>query len=221
MTTKQVPVYERLTKANDFIADENSRRFNEFNVYVCGLISSPGAGKTTLLERTIEKLQARGFSCAVLVGDIATTRDAERLHKFNIPAMQLTTGGGCHLEAQQVSRAIEDLDLEKIDYLFIENVGNLVCPSSYVLGEDIRVVMLSVPEGDDKVEKYPTTFRRADVVMLNKIDLLQHLPFDRDKVLREMRTLNSEAVVLELSAANGDGLEQWLDLLEKNKAAKG
>ena len=217
MTTTEVPVFERILKANDYIAEGNRKLFNEKKVFTSGIIASPGAGKTALLERTVEKLLEQRLRPAVLVGDIATTRDAERMMKYNIPAIQLTTGGACHLEAQQVHEAIQTLDLDEIDYLFIENVGNLICPSSYILGEHLRIVMLSVPEGDDKVEKYMSTFRRAELVILNKIDLLDSLEFDIQKVKQEARSLNPNVEWLEMSCRSGEGIDAWIELLEQKR----
>jgi len=217
LTKTEVPVFERILKANDYIAQGNRKLFDEKKVFVSGLIGSPGAGKTALLESTVPILLKRGLQPAVLVGDIATTRDAERIKKFNIPSIQLTTGGACHLEAQQIHEAVQTLDLDNIDYLFIENVGNLVCPSSYDLGEHLRVVMLSVPEGDDKVEKYMPTFRRAQLVILNKIDLLASLDFEVAKVKQEARALQPNVEWLELSCKSGEGMEAWIDLLEQKR----
>jgi hydrogenase nickel incorporation protein HypB len=214
LTTTEVPVFERILKANDYIAEENQKLFNEKHVFVCGIIGSPGTGKTALLERTVPILKEKGQHTAVLVGDIATTRDAERLKKFNIPSIQLTTGGACHLEAQQVHEAVKALNLDEIDFLFIENVGNLICPSSYDLGEHLRIVMLSVPEGDDKVEKYMSTFRRAQLVILNKIDLLNSLEFDVEKVKQEAKALQPNVEWMELSCKSGEGIETWIKLLE-------
>lgn len=217
MATTEVQVFERILKANDYIAEGNQKLFDEKNVFVCGIIGSPGTGKTALLERTVAVLQEKGLRTAVLVGDIATTRDAERLKKFNIPSIQLTTGGACHLEAQQVHEAVQSLNLDEIDYLFIENVGNLICPASYDLGEHMRIVMLSVPEGDDKVEKYMSTFRRAQLVMLNKIDLLSSLDFDIEKVKKEAKALQPAVEWLQVSCKSGEGIESWIELLETKR----
>lgn len=219
MPIKQIPVYERILKANDFIAEENRRLFVQKKVCVISLMSSPGAGKTSLLERTAERLLEKKLRMAVLVGDLATTRDAERLSKYPIPAVQLTTGGACHLEAQQIAQAVKDMDLDGLDFLFIENVGNLVCPASYDLGESSRVVMLSVPEGDDKPQKYPTAFRRSQLLILNKIDLLPYLSYDVGKVFAEATALNPRLQTLSLSCTSGEGLDGWIEYLEAQRVA--
>ena len=213
-----VILYEKILKVNDYLANENSHLFGEHNVLAVGVLGSPGAGKTTLVEKSIESLLAVNVRPAVLVGDLATTRDAERIQKFGIPCAQLTTSGACHLEAQQIGEALRNLKLSEIDVLFIENVGNLVCPTAYHLGERIRTVILSVPEGDDKVEKYPATFKKADCIVLNKIDYLQIQPFDVEKVRGEAKTLNPEAVWFQVSCVTGEGIEEWIRYLLDLKA---
>ena len=218
----QIPIYEGVLKAQHHLATENQKLFKKFNVFVVGLMGSPGAGKTSILEKTIPALQKIGKKTAVLVGDIATTRDAERVSKFNIPCAQLTTGGACHLEAQIIAKAVQDFDLSGIDFLFIENVGNLVCPASYPLGEHIRAIVLSVTEGDDKVEKYPATFQKAQCVIMNKMDFLHMQPYNQSKVIDELISLNKDINIFNTSCANGDGIDKWVTFLlelKKNGAA--
>ncbi len=215
MPVRQVQVYEKILKANDYVAQQNRQLFDRAKVTVVGLLGGPGSGKTSLLERTLEKLSGEGQKAAVLVGDLATARDAERLGRFEVEAVQLTTGGACHLEAQQVHEALQGMDLEDLDFLFIENVGNLVCPASYDLGEHARVVLLSVPEGDDKVAKYPSIVRRAQALVLNKIDLLGAMDFDEGRVWNDAKVLNPDMRFLRLSCRTGEGLDAWLAYLDE------
>ena len=205
---KKITVVESVLKANDAVARENRRRLNAAGVRALNLMSAPGSGKTALLERTLPALaQAR---CAVLVGDIQTTRDAERLSAVAAQVVQINTGTGCHLTAAQVADGLEQLDLADTAYLFIENVGNMVCPAAFDLGEHHRVALLSAPEGDDKVAKYPTLFQPADVILLTKADLYGVLEFHSHKVYEDLARLNTRAPVLELSARSGQGLDRWL-----------
>ncbi len=215
MATRKVPVYEKILKANDYVAQQNRRLFDANGVTVVGLVGGPGSGKTSLLERTLESFARDGLRAAVLVGDLATARDAERLGRFDIEAVQLTTGGACHLEAQQVHEALSEVSLQDIDFLFIENVGNLVCPASYDLGEHVRAVVLSVAEGDDKVAKYPTIVRGAQALVLNKIDLLSSMEFDEDRIRKDLNGVNPAARLIRLSCRTGDGLEEWIEYLQE------
>jgi hydrogenase nickel incorporation protein HypB len=177
------------------------------------LISSPGAGKTTLLERTIAELKEQ-YRLGVLEGDIATTRDADRVGKLGVPVVQLLTGGACHLEAPLVERGLGELDLTALDLLFIENVGNIACPAEFDLGETAKVGILSITEGHDKPGKYPLLFHEVRALVLNKIDLLPHTDFDRDAFLRDFRKLNARAPVFEVSCRTGEGLGAWIHWLE-------
>ncbi len=186
---------------------------------VLNLISSPGSGKTTLLEATVARLKDR-FRLAVLEGDVATERDADRIRALGVPAHQILTGGACHLEARLVQKNLEAADFGELDILFIENVGNLICPTSYDLGEDFKVALLSVTEGDDKPFKYPGIFSRAEVTVVTKADLLPHLPFDLDAVREQVGTLNPRGTFLVTSATSGEGLDAWCALLEERLAAK-
>lgn len=209
----KVDLYEKILKVNDYLAEKNRELFAAENVTAIGLLGSPGAGKTALVERTVAELKNRGIRPAVLVGDLATTRDAERIEPYDIPCAQLTTDGACHLEAQQISQAVADFDLKNLDILIIENVGNLVCPSTYPLGEEFRAVVLSIPEGDDKIEKYPSTFIKTNGIIINKMDLYQPGAYDLEKARRDARTLNRDAAWFELSCATGEGIDAWVDFL--------
>lgn len=207
-----VEVREKVLKQNDLLARELRHRFHEAHVRVVSLVSSPGAGKTTLLEKTLAALNSR-LHAAALVGDLATENDALRLRRSGAPVKQITTGTVCHLDASMVSRGLEEWDLNRLDILFIENVGNLVCPSSYDLGEDMRVVLLSATEGEDKPLKYPTIFNTADVAVLTKIDLADAAEFDRDAANRNIQQVRPGMPVIEVSAKNGSGMEQWFESL--------
>jgi hydrogenase nickel incorporation protein HypB len=215
----KIKVVESVLKANDAVAADNRRRLEAAGVLGLNMMSAPGSGKTTLLEQTIPAL-APERRCAVLVGDLQTTRDAERLGRTEAPVTQINTGRGCHLSATQVSEGLGTLALKGLDYLFIENVGNMVCPAAHDLGEHLRVVLLSVPEGDDKVAKYPTLFQPADVILLTKTDLIGIVDFDSAKVYEDISRLNARAPLIELSARNGQGVERWLDWLRERQAER-
>ena len=212
METTVLPVGQSLKAKNAALAQENRTRFQAKGLLVLNVLSSPGAGKTALLERTLTDLagQVRG---AVIVGDLATDNDARRLRRSGAPAVQITTGTICHLEAAMVARACEQLDLDALDLLIIENVGNLVCPATYDLGESLRVVLFSVTEGEDKPLKYPTMFKVADVVLISKSDLAEPTGFDRPAALENIRRMAPQAQVLELSARTGQGLPAWYEFL--------
>lgn len=214
----KVQVVRNVLKANDAVAAANRRLLGEARLLALNLMSSPGSGKTTLLEKTIPML---GSACrsAVLVGDLQTTRDAERLSDIAAEVIQINTGTGCHLSATQVAEALAGLDLGKTGFLFIENVGNMVCPADFDLGEHRKVVLLSVPEGDDKVAKYYTLFQRADVVLLTKVELLGILDFRLDRVRDDLAKLNTRAPFIQLSAKTGQGMDQWIAWLHQQRAA--
>ena len=214
----KINVVKNVLAANDQAAEDNRRRLDAAGVRAVNIISAPGSGKTSLLEKTLPAIAA-DLPAAVIVGDLQTTRDAERLAAVDAPATQVNTEGGCHLSADQVARALETLDLNSLKLLFIENIGNMVCPTSFDLGEHARVGMLSVPEGDDKVAKYPTLFQPADVIVLNKIDLLDVLDYDLDRVLADIARLNTRAPVLQLSTKTGAGMDAWLDWLGEQAPA--
>jgi hydrogenase nickel incorporation protein HypB len=208
-----VEVRRNILKQNDLVARELRQRFREAGVFVASLVSSPGAGKTTLLERTLTLLGER-FRVAALVGDLATENDAARLARSRAPVRQITTGTVCHLEAAMVQRALEGWSLDDLDFLFVENVGNLVCPASYDLGESLRFVIVSVTEGEDKPLKYPTIFNTADVAVLSKIDLAEAVGFDREAALQSVQAVRPGMRTIALSARTGEGMNDYLALLE-------
>ena len=217
----EVNVREKVLAANASAARGLRASFRESGTLVVNLISSPGSGKTTLLEATARALRDR-LRLGGLDGDIATDRDAQRLRDAGIPARQILTGGACHLDARQIETALaeEGERLSGLDVLLIENVGNLICPTSYDLGEDFKVALLSVTEGDDKPFKYPAIFARAAVTVLTKADLLPHVDFDLDAVVSQIAALNPSARVLVVSARTGEGMDAWYALLEEARARK-
>lgn len=217
---ERVEVKQNVLKENDRIAGELRDALATRRVLCLNLISSPGAGKTSILEGTLEALRATPIRAAVLTGDIQTERDADRLRRYGFPALQITTGGTCHLDASMVQRALPGLSLDDLDVLFVENVGNLVCPASYDLGEDAKVVVLSVAEGDDKPLKYPGIFRRARLMLLHKIDLLPHTRFSRDAAVTDARRVNPDIEVLETSCLAEPGLGAWIRWIERRLEEK-
>jgi hydrogenase nickel incorporation protein HypB len=198
-------------------ARANRERFDRAGVYVLTVMSGPGAGKTTLLEKTAEALKSR-LRLAIVTGDLETRRDADRLGRHGIPALQINTGGACHIEAHQIARACDSLELGRLDVLIIENVGNLVCPAEFELGEHDRAMLLSCAEGHDKPGKYPLMFRQSRAMLLNKTDLLPYTDFDVGAAVADARALNPELEVLELSARTGAGLEEWFSWIERRRA---
>lgn len=212
-STRLVEVRQHVLKQNDVAARSLRQRFHEAGVYVVSLVSSPGAGKTAFLEKTLGLLRGR-CRVAALVGDLATDNDAQRLARAQVPIRQITTGTVCHLEAEMIRQALEGWELAELDLLFIENVGNLVCPASYDLGESLRLVLLSVTEGEDKPLKYPTIFNTADVAVMTKIDLAEAVEFDRASAHRSIQSVRPGMQVFELSAKTGTGMEEWLRFLE-------
>jgi hydrogenase nickel incorporation protein HypB len=211
-----VEVREGILKKNDVLARELRGRFDAAGVLVASLVSSPGAGKTTLLQKTLERLAGRR-RVGVLVGDLATDNDARRLGGTGARVRQITTGTVCHLEAQMIASALEeeDWELESLDLLFLENVGNLVCPSSYDLGEHVRVVLLSVTEGEDKPLKYPTIFNTSDLAIVTKTDLTDAVEFDRDAARHNIHEVRPGLEILEVSAKTGAGMDAWLTRLDE------
>ncbi len=209
-----VEVRQNVLKQNDVLARSLRQRFEAAGVYVVSLVSSPGAGKTTLLEQTLTQLRASGCRVAALVGDLATENDAARLARSQAPVKQIITGTVCHLDADMVERALDGWELEGLDCLFIENVGNMVCPSSYDLGENLRIVLMSVTEGEDKPLKYPTIFNTADVALLTKMDLAAAVEFDLRAAHDSIQSVRPGMQVLELSAKTGEGLDEYLRFLE-------
>ncbi len=201
-----------MLSGNDRLAEQNRGVLKNLNVLALNVVSSPGAGKTTLLQKTLNELKGR-LRAAVIVGDLATDNDAERLRTTGAPVVQITTGTLCHLEAGMVAKAMKQLDLRGLDLLIIENVGNLVCPASFDLGEAVRVVLHSVAEGEDKPLKYPPMFHSADVVVVTKTDMAVVAGFDRELALKNIRQASPRAKIFELSARTGDGVAAWCDSL--------
>jgi hydrogenase nickel incorporation protein HypB len=216
---KTLSVRERVLAENDRLAQELRTAFARQGTLVLNLISSPGSGKTTLLEATTKALREK-LRLAALEGDIATERDAERLRLLHIPAHQILTGGACHLDARQIHTALESVNLGTPDILFIENVGNLICPTSYDLGEDVKIALLSVTEGADKPFKYPAIFARAAATVITKADLLPHVDFALEEVCAQIRSLNPEGEILVTSAKKDPGINTWLNYLQTKLQAK-
>ncbi len=217
-TTRLVEVRQHVLKQNDMAARALRVRFREAGVYVVSLVSSPGAGKTAFLERTLTDLGKR-HRVAALVGDLATDNDARRLARSGAPVKQITTGTVCHLEADMVSAALEGWRIEDLDFLFVENVGNLVCPATFDLGEDLRAVLFSVTEGEDKPLKYPTIFNTADVAVITKTDLAAVVEFDAAAARQSIEAVRPGMDVFELSAKSGAGMDSWLAFLRSRRSA--
>jgi hydrogenase nickel incorporation protein HypB len=221
----EVKILQDVLKANDAIARDNAEKFAGEKVFALNMMSSPGSGKTSILETTLEKMR-KELRIAVIEGDIATTMDSERLIRFDIPVIQITTesfGNACHLDANMVGKAYAGLPPKPCDLLFVENVGNLVCPAGFKLGTERNVVVLSVTEGEDKPHKYPVIFRTADCVLINKVDLLPYLDFNLERVREALLAINPKLIVISLSAKTGEGFDAWLDWLRegvKNKKAR-
>jgi len=208
----KVKVVTRILEANDRIADENRKRFKEAGVYVVNLMGAPGAGKTTLLERTISALKPH-LKIGVIEGDIVGSDDAERISALDVPVVQINTGGACHLDANMISEVLSELPLKDLDLLIIENVGNLVCPAEFKVGEDMKMMVLSVAEGHDKPLKYPLMFRESSALVLNKIDLLPYMNTDMNKVRNDSLALNPKLKIFEVSCSTGAGIEAWAQWL--------
>lgn len=204
----KVKVATRILEANDRIAVENRKLFDESNVYVINLMSAPGAGKTSLIERTIKEVYKK-FKIGVIEGDIAGTDDAQRIESLGIPVIQINTGSACHLDANMINEAIVDLPLKDIDLLIVENVGNLVCPAEFKVGENMKVMILSVTEGDDKPLKYPLMFQESSALILNKIDLLPYTNANIEKIKKDSLSLNPSLKIFEVSCKTGEGIVEW------------
>jgi hydrogenase nickel incorporation protein HypB len=209
----KVKVITRILEANDRIAAENRKLFNKAGVYVINLMSAPGAGKTSLIERTITELH-RKLRIGVIEGDIAGTGDAQRIEKLGIPVIQINTGSACHLDANMINEAIVDLPLKDLDLLIVENVGNLVCPAEFKVGEDMKVMILSITEGDDKPLKYPLMFQESSALILNKIDLLPYTNADLEKIKKDSLSLNPNLKIFEVSCKTGQGIAEWTEWLQ-------
>lgn len=215
----KVKVFTNILKANESIAQRNREIFNKNNVYTINLMSSPGSGKTCLLERTLESLKDE-LRIAVIEGDLQTAKDAQRIERYNIPVVQINTEGACHLDANMVDSVLESFNFKEIDLFVIENVGNLVCPASFELGEDDKVVMVSIPEGDDKPIKYPVMFRKAKVLLVNKIDLLPYTNFNMAKIKEDALNINPNLKIFEISCQTREGLENWFIWLKEQVSKK-
>ena len=218
---KQIEVQKDILSANETIALENRQLFIQKGIFVLNLMSSPGAGKTTLLERTIELLKDT-LNLGVIEGDIATTYDAERISSHGIPVTQINTGGACHLESNMIKTALNEFNLDNLDLLIIENVGNLVCPAEFNLGEDAKVMVLSVTEGEDKPLKYPLMFRLAKALIINKVDLLPYINCSTEKIIEDVTSLNPDLSIFETSCTKMTGLDAWKAWLDEelNKKKK-
>lgn len=212
----RIPLERKVLNENDRLAAALRDRFQRSGTFCLNMISSPGSGKTMLLERTLETMDP-ACRVAVLTGDIQTDNDARRLARFGFPVRQITTGGACHLDARMVERALEGWDVDSLEILFLENVGNLVCPTSYDLGEAARAVLLSVTEGEDKPLKYPATFHHADLMVLNKIDLLPYVPFDPAVACANARRVQPEIEIVKVSCTTGEGLDCWREWIEAQR----
>ena len=208
----EIEMKQKILGKNDSLAAELRRRFAENHVFVVDLLASPGSGKTSTILATIEVLRDE-FNIAVIEGDIASSVDAEKIKAQGIPAVQINTGGACHLESSMVKRAVDVLDLERLDLIIMENVGNLVCPTDFDLGENVKVMILSVPEGDDKPLKYPGVFQVAQAVILNKVDTMPVFNFSREAFDESVRQLNPQAPIFPISATNGEGVDEWASWL--------
>ena len=215
----RIDLQKKVLSKNDAIAESLKDIFRREKIFVINLISSPGSGKTSLLEKIIP-LMKESFSCGVLEGDVQTENDAKRIEKLNIPVHQIITCGACHLDAQMVMEHIDMLPLKEIDLLFVENVGNLVCPSSYILGEDIKMVILSTAEGDDKPIKYPAIFRRASLMIINKMDLVKLTDFDLKKAINLARGINPSIEVFPVSCRTSHGLDKLVKHISKLAKSK-
>ncbi len=208
----KVKVVTRILEANERLAEENRRKFRESGVFVMNLMGAPGAGKTSLLEKTIEGMKNRK-RIGVIEGDIAGTDDAERINSTGVPVVQINTGGACHLDANMISEVLPDVPLGELDLLIVENVGNLVCPAEFKVGEDMKAMVLSISEGHDKPLKYPLMFQESSALVVNKIDLLPYVNVDIDKLKRDAVSLNPALKIFEVSCRTGQGLEKWIEWL--------
>jgi len=218
-----IKILKDILSANDQIAERNRALLQKQKVFAVNIMSSPGAGKTSLILETIRTLKKK-TRIGVIEGDISSTIDAEKVKKEKVPVLQINTGGECHLDAAMVNRALENMPLEKIDLLFVENVGNLVCPGEFKLGEDRKVLIVSAPEGDDKIFKYPLLFHLADAVVLNKVDLLPYTTFDIGAFSKALKGLNQKARFFQVSCTTHEGIEDWTDwvvsTMQPGKATK-
>jgi len=211
---KKIETEDKILSKNQQIADELRNIFNEKKILVVNFVSSPGSGKTSILEKSLPFL-GKKFNIAVIEGDLETENDAERIRKTGISAYQITTHGACHLEAFSIKKALENFDLDNLDLIVIENVGNLVCPSSFDLGEDFKIVVISTPEGEDKPAKYPSMIHVSSVLIVNKIDLSEYLEFDIDKCVKYAKNINPDLKVFKTSCKTGEGIEEFVQFIEE------
>ena len=210
--SERIKVVKNVLSANDEIAAQNRSMLDSFGILTLNIMASPGAGKTSVIMNTIRLLDGR-LRCGVVEGDVASSVDSEKVATLGVPVVQINTGGGCHLDARQVQEAAETLPLDEIDLLMIENVGNLICPTAFLLGESLRIAVASVPEGDDKPIKYPALFHQVQAVVLNKMDLMPYIDFDLAAFRERVSGLNPDARLFEVSCTTGDGLDVWADWL--------
>ena len=217
--TFKVPVVRDILEANERLAEDNRRIFRQAGLLVINLMSGPGAGKTSLLERTIEALQDE-IRIGVIEGDIQSSYDAERISQKGVQVVQLNTGGACHLDGNMIKSSLDALDLDTLDLLVVENVGNLVCPAEFNVGEDMKAMILSVPEGDDKPLKYPLMFQESRALLINKIDLLPYVNCDVGKIRERALQLNANLEIFEISCRTGEGLDGWADWLRQQVSAR-
>ncbi len=214
MNLTRITVVKNILDANDRIAEENRNIFDREKIYVLNLMSSPGAGKTSLVERTIAALQIK-YKISVIEGDIQGSADAERIASLGVPVVQINTGGACHVDGNMIREALPGLDLKQIDLLIAENVGNLVCPAEFKIGENVKVMVLSTPEGSDKPAKYPLMFQQSEAMIINKIDLLPYVDFDMAKAKRDALSLNPKLKIFDVSCKTSAGLKDWFDWLSE------
>jgi hydrogenase nickel incorporation protein HypB len=219
MAIKVITVGEKILGKNEDKAKENKKLLDKHGILTVNIMSSPGAGKTNLILSTIKQMSKK-WRLAVIEGDVASSVDAEKVNAAGIPVVQINTAGGCHLDAFMVADALENLPLEKTDLMFIENVGNLICPNNYLLGEDIRLMIASMPEGDDKPIKYPAMFADSDVVIINKVDLQPYIDFNEKAFRKVVTGLNPDVIIFPVSCKTGMGLEAWFTWLDKSLKAK-
>ncbi len=216
----QIKVIENILAVNKRSADENQQMMDRHRILALNVMGSPGAGKTSLVERTVSGLAGR-LSAAVIEGDIATTYDSQRIAKLDVQVVQIATGGECHLDAAMVGEALQTLDLTGVDVVIIENVGNLVCPAEFDLGEHKKIVVASIPEGDDKIEKYPLIFQVADAVVVNKLDLVEMVDFDVDLFESRLSELNPRAAFFKVSCRTGEGVDSWIEWVASARDVRG
>jgi len=214
-----ITIEKKVLQKNDEIATQNRELFTKKGLFVINVVSSPGSGKTSILERTLEYIKDK-IKIAVIEGDVQTNFDAKRVERYGVPVVQIVTNGGCHLEAKLVKEALESMNLDDVNILVIENVGNLVCPAGYDLGENVKVVIVSTTEGDDKPLKYPKMFRNASVLIINKIDLLSYVDCNIEELKKNALQINSSLKIFETSCTSGEGIPEWCQWLERNVSEK-